>query len=76
MQSERRYPASEVRGGDKRSYPASEVRGGGPGRYPTPLSPRPGPEGRRSYLTPLGLRPGPAAGRTKPMPWLHGHRRA
>ena len=26
--AERRYPASEVRGGDKRSYPASEVRGG------------------------------------------------
>ena len=26
---ERRYPASEVRGGDKRSYPASEVRGSG-----------------------------------------------
>ena len=25
--AERRYPASEVRGGDKRSYPASEVRG-------------------------------------------------
>ena len=25
----RRYPASEVRGGDERSYPVSEVRGGG-----------------------------------------------
>ena len=60
MQSERRYPASEVRGGDKRSYPASEVRGDGPGRYPTPLSPR----------------PGAVAGRSNPTPWLHGHRRA
>ena len=27
--AERRYPASEVRGCDKRSYPASEVRAGG-----------------------------------------------
>ena len=27
--AERRYPASEVRGGDERSYPASKVRGGG-----------------------------------------------
>ena len=27
--AERRYPASEVRGGHDRSYPASEVRGGG-----------------------------------------------
>ena len=26
--AQRRYPASEVRGGDKRSYPASEVKGG------------------------------------------------
>ena len=27
--AERRYPASEVRGGDERSYPVSEVRSGG-----------------------------------------------
>ena len=27
--AQRRYPASEVRGGDQRSYPASGVRGGG-----------------------------------------------
>ena len=27
--AERRYPASEVRGGDERSYPTSEVRDGG-----------------------------------------------
>ena len=27
--AERRYPASEVRGGNERSYPTSEVRGGG-----------------------------------------------
>ena len=27
--AERRYPMSEVRGGDERSYPMSEVRGGG-----------------------------------------------
>ena len=26
--AERRYPASEVRGGDEMSYPASEIRGG------------------------------------------------
>ena len=30
----RRYPASEVRGGDERSYPMSEVRGGGPEEIP------------------------------------------
>ena len=30
----RRYPASEVRGGDERSYPVSEVRGGGPEEIP------------------------------------------
>ena len=27
--AERRFPMSEVRGGDERSYPTSEVRGGG-----------------------------------------------
>ena len=27
--AERRYPASEVRGGEERSYPTSEARGGG-----------------------------------------------
>ena len=30
----RRYPASEVRGGDERSYPASEVRGSGQEELP------------------------------------------
>ena len=29
MGAKRRYPASEVRGGDERSYPASETRVGG-----------------------------------------------
>ena len=61
--AERRYPASEVRGGDKRSYPTSEVRGVTGRNYPTPLSPR----------------PGAVAGRTNPMskePWLRGRRRA
>ena len=37
--AERRYPASEVRGGDERSYPASEVRGGG--REEIPHVPKP-----------------------------------
>ena len=32
--AERRYPASEVRGGDERSYLASEVRGCDERRYP------------------------------------------
>ena len=36
---ERRYPASEVRGGEERSYPASEVRGGG--REELPHAPTP-----------------------------------
>ena len=33
--AERRYPTSEVRGGDDRSYPISEVRGGDERSYPT-----------------------------------------
>ena len=48
----RRYPASEVRGGDERSYPTSEVRGGdgrsylasearGGGREELPHAPKP-----------------------------------
>ena len=49
--AERRYPASEVRGGDKRSYPASEVRGGGWKEVPHAPSPRPGAAGGRSYPT-------------------------
>ena len=35
----RRYPASEVRGGDERSYPVSEVKGGG--REEIPHAPMP-----------------------------------
>ena len=37
--AERRYPASEVRGGDERSYPASEVRGSS--REELPHAPKP-----------------------------------
>ena len=49
MAAERRYPASEVRGGHKRSYPMSKVRGGG--REELPHAPKPeargsGPEGQ------------------------------
>ena len=50
--AERRYPASEVRVGDKRSYPTSEVRGGGREEIPYTPSPRPGAAGRRSNPTP------------------------
>ena len=32
--AQRRYPASEARGGDERSYPTSEVRGGNERSYP------------------------------------------
>ena len=87
--AEKRYPAPEVKGGDKRSYPMSGVRGSSQEGYPTPLSPR--PEGRAGGATPCphargqGWRPGGAtprprpgavAGRTNPTLWLHGHRRA
>ena len=61
--AERRYPASEVRGGDERSYPAS----------------RSGAAAGRSYPMPLRLRPGAAAGRTNHTskePSLHRRRRA
>ena len=37
--AERRYPASEVRGGDERSYTTSEVRSGG--REELPHAPTP-----------------------------------
>ena len=37
--AERRYPASEVRGGDERSYPKSEVRGSD--REELPHAPKP-----------------------------------
>ena len=40
--AERRYPASEVKGGDERSYPTSEVRGGGQEELPYAPSLRPG----------------------------------
>ena len=44
--AERRYPASEVRGGDKRSYPASEVRGSGWEEIPHTLKPKARGSGR------------------------------
>ena len=50
--AERRYPASEVRGGDERSYPTSEVRGRSQEETPHAPSPRPGAAGWRSYPTP------------------------
>ena len=37
--AERRYPASEVRGGDERSYPASKARGGRQEELPHALKP-------------------------------------
>ena len=37
--AERRYPASEVRGGDERSYPESKVKGGGREEIPHALKP-------------------------------------
>ena len=48
----RSYPASEVRGGYERSYPSSEVRGGCWEEIPYAQSPRPGVVGRRSYPMP------------------------
>ena len=41
--AERRYPASEVRGGDERSYPASKVRGRS--REEIPHAPKPEAKG-------------------------------
>ena len=40
--AERRYPMSEVRGGDERSYPVSDVRGGSPEETRHTPKPRPG----------------------------------
>ena len=50
--SERRYPASEVRGGNKRSYPMSRSGAVARRRYPKTLSPRPGAAVGRSYPMP------------------------
>ena len=73
MAAERRYPASEVRGGDKRSYPASEVRGCSREEIPYALlSQRPGAAGGRSYPTPRRPRPGVVAGRTNLTPEARG----
>ena len=69
---ERSYPASEVRGGDKKSYPTSEVRGGGWEEIPHAPSPRPGAVGGRSYPMPLSLRPGVAGRRSNPTPKARG----
>ena len=87
--TERRYPASEVRGGDERSYPASEVRGRDESSYPV-SEVKGGNE--RSYLAsevrggcreeiPHAPSPRPmaAAWRSNPTskePWLRGLRRA
>ena len=49
---ERSNPASEVRGSDERSYPASEVRGGGWEEIPHAPSPRPRAAAGRSNPTP------------------------
>ena len=70
---------SEVGGAAERRYPASEVRGGGREEIPHAPNPRPGAAGMRSYPTPLSPRPGAVAGRTNPMskePWLRRRRRA
>ena len=70
---------SEVGGAAERRYPASEVRGGGREERPHAPNPRPGAAGMRSYPTPLSPRPGAVAGRTNPMskePWLRRRRRA
>ena len=70
---ERSYATSEVGGVAERRYPVSEVRGGDERSY---LCQRSGAVAGRRYPKPPRLRPGAAAGRTNPMPWLHGHRRA
>ena len=74
--AQRRYPASEARGGDERSYSASEVRGGNERSYPA-SEVRGG--GREEISHAPSPRPGAAARTTNPMskePWLHGRRRA
>ena len=50
--AERRDPASEVRGGDKRSYPASKVTGSGWEEIPHALKPEARGGSGRSYPTP------------------------
>ena len=74
--AERRYPASEVRGGDERTYPASEVWGGGPEELPHAPMPEARGGGQEEQPRPEA---GAVAGRTNPRSkelWLRGHRRA
>ena len=62
--AKRRYPASEVRGGNESSYSMYEVRGRGREEIPHAPSPRPGAMGGRSYPTHLSPRPRVTAGRS------------
>ena len=73
--AERSYPTSEVGGWwwgvAERRYPVFEVRGRR--RHPTPLSPRPGAAGGRSYPTPEARSGG---WEDQPHTWLRRYRRA
>ena len=50
--AERRYPESEVRGGDERSYPMSKVRGSGWEELPHTPKPEARGSGREEQPTP------------------------
>ena len=50
--AERRYPASEIRGGDERSYPASKVRGSGWEELPHTPKPKAWGGGQEKQPTP------------------------
>ena len=60
-------------GAAKRRYPASEVRGGNERRnHPMPLSLKPGAVGGRSYPTPPRPRSRAVTGRSNPTPEARG----
>ena len=64
----RRHPASKVRGSNERSYPVSEVRGSSLEETPHAPIRRPGAVVGTSYLTPLSPRLGAVGRRSYPHP--------
>ena len=70
MAVERRYPASEVRGGDERSDPMSKARGDG--REELPHAPKPKAKGSSGEEQPHDQGQGRWPGGPIPCPRSHG----
>ena len=69
-EAERRYPASKVRGSDKRSYPVSEVRVGG--WEEIPHAPKPKARGGGREEPPHAPKPEARGGSREEQPHVQG----